>query len=105
MALGTEIALIKALGGNGGGGTGGGVLVVNVSITRDGNNTTYTLDKTWQEIVDADLAIEVSNGESTKETAIITEVAQVGASYNVTGARQYETDSVSGYPSVTIGGK
>lgn len=98
-------ALCKQMIENGGGGSGGGVLVVNVNVTREGNDTTYTLDKTWQEIMDADLAIEVINGESTKETAIITEVAQVGANYGVTGAREYATDSASGYPSVTIGGK
>jgi hypothetical protein len=45
---GKTIALIKALSG-GGGGSGGGVLVVT--------DTDWTLDKTWQEIVDADLAV------------------------------------------------
>lgn len=48
MSIGTEIALIKAL-GKGGGGSGGGVLVVH---DEDG-----TLDKTWQEINDADFAV------------------------------------------------
>lgn len=52
MALGTEIALIKALGGNGGGGTGG-VLVVNLIESETG----YTCDKTAAEIMDG-----VNNG-------------------------------------------
>ena len=43
MGLGTEIALIKALGSCGG--SGGGVLVVH--------DVEGTLDKTWQEIHDA----------------------------------------------------
>ena len=34
--------------------SGGGVLVVNLVMNQDGNNT---LDKTWQEIFDADYAI------------------------------------------------
>lgn len=40
-------------GGGGGGGTGGGVLVVGYTY----DNGTYTLDKTAQEIYDADFAI------------------------------------------------
>ena len=79
--------------------------MAHVNVTTEGNETTYTLDKTWQEIMDADLAIEVIGGESTKETTIITEVAQVGANYIVSGTRVYTTDSASGYPSVTTGGK
>ena len=51
MSLGTEIALIKALGN--GGGSGGGVLVVT--------DTDGTLDKTWQEIHDAGFAVSVNN--------------------------------------------
>ena len=89
-----------------GGGSGGGVLVVNVNVTVDGNNTTYTLDKTWQEIMDADLAIEVIKSESTiKETHIITYVEWVDETYSVTGYREYQTDSASGYPTFTDGGK
>lgn len=45
MNIGEVIALIKAFGGSGGGSSGGGVLVVH---DVDG-----TLDKTWQEIVNA----------------------------------------------------
>lgn len=56
MALGTEIALIKALGG--GGGSGGGVLVVGWTVSGELENV-YTLDKTWQEIHDADYAVIV----------------------------------------------
>ena len=57
MALGTEIALIKALGGNGGGGTGG-VLVVHETVSGD----THTLDKTYQEIADAEFAVLIFEG-------------------------------------------
>ena len=47
MTTGEVIALIKAL--SGGGGSGGGVLVVH--------DVNGTLDKTWQEINDADFAV------------------------------------------------
>lgn len=50
MSLGTEIALIKALGGNGGG-SGGGVTVVTFDFD------TGTLDKTWQELFDATFSV------------------------------------------------
>lgn len=62
MALGTEIALIKALGG----GSGGGVLVVH---DVDG-----TLDKTWQEIYDADFAVVVQSVPAGKKKYAVTDV-------------------------------
>lgn len=59
MSLGTEIALIKALGGSGGGSSGGGgVLVVHLTW----NDNSADLDKTWQEIKDAD-SVSVINDE------------------------------------------
>ena len=53
MTTGEVIALIKAFGGSGGGSSGGGVLVVHATISDAG----ITLDKTWQEIYDADYAV------------------------------------------------
>lgn len=49
-----------------GGSTGGGVLVVNV----DAEN--HVLDKTWQEIADADFAVikDTYNGEATTEPVL-----------------------------------
>lgn len=32
---------------------GGGVLIIEETVTKDSANTTYTLNKTWQEIHDA----------------------------------------------------
>ena len=98
------LAMAKKI-AQGGGSSGGGLLAVGVNVTVDGNSTTYTLDKTWQEIMDADLAIEVDKTTSYKETHIITDVNWLGANYAVVGYREYLTDSASGYPSVTIGGK
>ena len=43
--------IVDAIGSGGGGGTGGGVLVVTV------DPQTETLDKTWQEIVDASFPV------------------------------------------------
>ena len=53
--IGEIVALAKGLGGSGGGGSSGGVLVANQ--TWDNDLTTATLDKTWQEIHDADVVI------------------------------------------------
>ena len=51
--IGEIVALAKGLGGSGGGGSSGGVLVVHDTVSGG----THTLDKTWQEIKDADLAV------------------------------------------------
>ena len=50
---------------------GGGVLVVNVVLNSP--TSTPTLDKTWQEIHDADLSVVVSKGANAK-TALVTDV-------------------------------
>ena len=55
--------------GGGGGGTGDGVLVVNIDAD------TQTLDKTWQEIDDAPMAVLVSTTESSKHTYVVHETA------------------------------
>jgi hypothetical protein len=55
MVTDTFRAAVKSLGGSesSGGGSGGGVLVVNITWNED----TATLDKTWQEIHDADAVV------------------------------------------------
>lgn len=63
MTTGEVIALIKAFGG---GGSGGGVLVVT--------DTNGTLDKTWQEIYDADFAVVVQSSAAGKKKYAVTEV-------------------------------
>lgn len=102
MSLGTEIALIKALGGNGGG--SGGVLVVT--------ETDGTLDKTWKEIYDAAengtptalRIVEEDNilfnwisavfKESGEEDTFYVDFGVEGGNFN-----EFSTDSASGYPS------
>lgn len=97
MALGTEIALIKALGGNGGGGSGGGVLVVH-----DMNGT---LDKTWQEIHDSAPLVWQTDGDGGYR--ILVAVFEEDGDFIVTFAepqpngnimRSYVATSASGYP-------
>ena len=100
MALGTEIALIKALGGNGGG-SGGGVLVVT--------ETDGTLDKTWQEIADAPMATFKEDGY----TYFCVLAKQIGAQYGVifasvnTSSMAWDSrylfvaSSADGYPAYT----
>lgn len=98
MSLGTEIALIKALGGNGGG-SGGGVLVVT--------DTDGTLDKTWQEIHDAPVAV-VHRGAGDQYTFYKMHdymgnkggnVDFIGVDANMgRSSRTYIADSASDYP-------
>ena len=101
MSLGTEIALIKALGGNGGG-SGGGVLVVNG--TKSGS--TITLDKTWQEITDADVVVIVWEefDLSVREFVASTNFDDKSESYEVTVLPNvtYTASSANGYPTRTV---
>ena len=96
MSLGTEIALIKALGN--GGGSGGGVLIVT--------DTDGTLNKTWQEIHDAPIAVlkidsyncicmdNTADSQSAMFSVVFVEHDNTGnIQYLV-----YLTNSASGYP-------
>lgn len=85
-----------------GGGSGGGVLVVSADLE------TMTLDKTWQEIFDADYpVITVLTGENDKVFLLITEVLVdtefEPATYLVNAGivgnnSQFIADSADGYP-------
>ena len=81
---------------------GSELLVVGMTIEDppSAGQTTYTLDKTWQEIDDAFPNVYVQttiNGESYKD--LITEVGFNGPLYGVTVTNlQLITDSPSGYP-------
>ena len=106
MNTGEVIALIKAFGGGGGGSSGGGVLVIHETVS--GN--THTLDKTWQEIHDADFAVVVYEFGPVKS---IKPIISTGAgiedapylaivyNYEQASAIQYTTPSANGYPSYT----
>ena len=55
-----------------GGSSGGGVLVVHA--VPDSTTQTVTLDKTWQEIHDADLSVVVGKASDYAQTHLVTEV-------------------------------
>lgn len=88
--------------GGGGGGSGGGVLVVHV----DGD--TGVLDKTWQEIADADFAVMKVGVDSTRivpavyiEAADESEYVVTFADISVEGTTTYyqgTATSADGYP-------
>ena len=89
------------------GGSGGGVLVVNGTWNEAG--TECTLDKTWQEIYDADLAIWNNADSENKDTYICVNraVDPFANKYSLifseafgTETYQYKfyADSASGYP-------
>lgn len=84
--IGEIVALAKGLGGSGGGSSGGGVLVVNQ--TWNGDWTTATLDKTWQEIHDADVVIV---RDASDETSVYWYT--VMSAYEVVGTKPYVVDA------------
>ena len=91
--------------GSGGGGGQGGSNVLVVGI----NMATMTLDKTWQEIKDADFAIiEVKNNEHLKQITYINKIADAEASFTVSATLGNETldfaaTSADGYPVAQLG--
>ena len=80
MTTGEVIALIKAFGGGGGGSSGGGVLVVH--------NVDGTLDKTWQEIVNAMASGGAALVQGSNENITGTQVISL-AYYDGEGERPY----------------
>ena len=89
------------------GGSGGGVLVVTATDTAtDGEEPTITLDKTWQEIHDADFAVIKDISGTRIDTDFVQLAAHDGMSgnYTVMASKSkiiYTTESANGYPSYT----
>ena len=86
------------------GGSGGGVLVVGATI--DGN--TMTLDKTWQQIADADFAILKGQTESTHIETLSGYGTAEGIYWVHFGGPDgalpdFNASSADGYPSATLG--
>ena len=105
VGIGEVIALHKALGG-GGGSSGGGVLVVHQTVTQDGNNTLYTLDKTYKELTDAInggtipyMVVEGDSGMAYSVNLMNFYVQYAADNLSVQfGNTSYDTDSQNGYP-------
>ena len=110
MNTGEVIALIKAFGGSGGGSSGGGVLVVHATASDDA----LTLDKTWQEIYDADAVsivwVDEDDAKLHMNCSSVAARPQLGGGgivYSVIAASggdvyDFFTSSASGYPSYTF---
>lgn len=86
-------------------GVANAVLVANTIVTGEDPDLTFTLDKTWQEIADADFCVIRSTEEISEETSyvIFDCVARAGTesgTYTVAGmsGSGYATDSPDGYP-------
>lgn len=79
-----------------GGGSGGGVLVVT--------DTDGTLDKTWQEIHDADFAVVVLTNGTTVGKYAVTSTSYVESEYTVETADEgvYIASSADGYPTLSM---
>lgn len=88
--------------GGGGGGSGGGVLVVHVDAQ------TGALDKTWQEIADAEYAVVVQSVGTTTAYLYIANIQKTGDTsyvvnaFMIIGTTIYESNyiatSAEGYP-------
>lgn len=92
------------------GSSGNGVLIV--TATWDELETEQTLDKTWQEIHDADFAVIVFTDIEDKSFYPVLFVNEaLGGGYQVgvldtaseTGSRIYFSESTSGYPKFSAG--
>lgn len=103
-------AVSKTAPKSGGGSGGGGVLVVGVTVSGELGNV-YTLDKTWQEIYDADYAAVLKGDVMMKEYCQIigvnqnpfTNKYQVNVDiHDIEDVTTFSADSASGYPSVTL---
>ena len=89
---------------------GGGALKIGVTVTQSGDETTYTLDKTWKQIVDAVnggiipyICIDLIDGST--GVHVLIEYSVVETDYRVVFNAVYSTTSETGYPSFTEGGK
>lgn len=83
------------------GGSGGGVLVVGVDMQ------TFTLDKTWQEIYDANLAVMVNKGEDGNSWSIFQSAYIDNENYEVVVSGEvpitFRASSADGYPVAQMG--
>jgi len=101
-----EEQYLDAIAKNGGGGSGGGVLVVH--------DVEGTLDKTWQEIVDADLAVILINNNRGNYKLFVSYSFDSQDTYVIGGIweddngyiayRYYVVSSANDYPVVYNGG-
>ena len=87
---------------NGGGSGGGGVLVVNRLTVGDGDDTSYVLDKTWQEIYDADYPVINSRVTNGKSFMLVNDVFESAGVYYVEDdvANTYAANTANDYPSM-----
>ena len=95
--------------GGSGGGSGAEPLIVNLSVTHEGQNTVYTMGKTWKEIRDAFPNVlihdEFDGGEDWYSCAQIGVDEGFEKPYSVYyhAGSPCQTDSENGYPSFTDG--
>lgn len=92
-----------------GGSSGGGALKINVTVTQSGNETTFTLDKTYKQIVDAvngGIIPYICKADSSDGVIVVLKKYFLGGiGYVVEFDTEYSTTSENGYPSFTSGGK
>jgi len=83
-----------------------GTDILFVTATYDDVEQTYTLNKTWTEIYNANVAIITFTDTDMKGIALVTEIEHTGEGYAVqdVNGTTYIADSANGYP-VSDGGK
>jgi hypothetical protein len=84
----------------------GGTDILFVTATYDDVEQTYTLNKTWTEIYNANVAIITFTDTDMKGIALVTEIEHTGEGYAVqdVNGTTYIADSANGYPA-SDGGK
>ncbi len=92
--------------------TGGGSLRINISMEVDGDTTTYTMDKTWQQIHDAFVSGSDCYGYMQGDDIIVRYNIEVvsseygfGVKTNGFDGTRFTASSADDYPSLTIGGR
>lgn len=81
--------IVDAIGSGGGGGTGGGALIVH---ENDG-----TLDKTWNEINNANLTVIIESNPFGKAYIFVTVAMDMGGIYKIQGISSMQGEPI--YPS------
>lgn len=83
-------------------GIGGGILVVSEIETQEGSKYRYSLSSTWQQILDATIAIVKTQAydQAWYMNGFVTELDASSGEYTVkTSNGTWKTDSPNGYPS------
>lgn len=94
--------------GGSGGGSGGDILIVDVTIIKEGQGEIHAMGKTWKEIKDnfpnVLVHYDTEEVESWYECTEISRNKETGMLFVYVGEKQYQTESENGSPVYFYGG-